>query len=134
MLNWFGDWSDGALYQVGTEFTSRIELDRARWSAPDTLPVAYEGLPAHPSHRETVVNAFVYVHQTLHKANSRLAKRGGRTTTITPRHYLDFINHFVKLYNEKRSDLEEQQLHLNVGLNKISETVEQVRKMKYFCG
>lgn len=45
-------------------------------------------------------------------------------------HYLDFINHFVKLYNEKRSDLEEQQLHLNVGLNKIAETVEQVEEMQ----
>ena len=32
----------------------------------------------------------------------------------------------MKLFNEKRSDLEEQQLHLNVGLNKIRETVEQV--------
>ena len=32
----------------------------------------------------------------------------------------------VKLYNEKRSDLEEQQLHLNVGLQKIRETVDQV--------
>lgn len=55
---------------------------------------------------------------------------------ITPRHYLDFIHHFVKLHNEKRSDLEEQQLHLNVGLNKIAETVEQVRcsetKKKHF--
>lgn len=49
---------------------------------------------------------------------------------ITPRHYLDFINHFVKLYQEKRSDLEEQQLHLNVGLSKIAETVEQVEEMQ----
>lgn len=46
------------------------------------------------------------------------------------RHYLDFINHFVKLYNEKRSELEEQQLHLNVGLGKIAETVEQVEQMQ----
>jgi len=49
---------------------------------------------------------------------------------ITPRHYLDFINHYVKLFNEKRSDLEEQQLHLNVGLNKIRETVEQVEELQ----
>lgn len=49
---------------------------------------------------------------------------------ITPRHFLDFIHHFVKLYSEKRSDLEEQQLHLNVGLNKIAETVEQVEEMQ----
>ena len=33
----------------------------------------------------------------------------------------------MKLFNEKRSDLEEQQLHLNVGLQKIRETVDQVR-------
>lgn len=49
---------------------------------------------------------------------------------ITPRHYLDFINHFVKLHKEKRVELEEQQLHLNVGLSKIAETVEQVEEMQ----
>lgn len=35
----------------------------------------------------------------------------------------------VKLFNEKRSDLEEQQLHLNVGLQKIRETVDQVNSL-----
>lgn len=46
---------------------------------------------------------------------------------ITPRHYLDFINHYADLFHEKRSELEEQQMHLNVGLRKIKETVDQVR-------
>ena len=72
----------------------------------------------------------VYVHQTLHKANARAVKRGGRIMAITPRHFLDFINHFVKLCAEKRSGLEEEQLHLNVGLNKIAETVGQVEEMQ----
>ena len=36
----------------------------------------------------------------------------------------------VKLYNEKRQNLEEQQLHLNVGLQKIRETVEQVEELQ----
>ena len=52
----------------------------------------------HPSHREAVINAFVYVHQTLHQANERLAKKGGRVMAITPRHYLDFINHYVSMW------------------------------------
>ncbi|XP_049810824.1 dynein heavy chain, cytoplasmic isoform X3 [Schistocerca nitens] len=130
VLNWFGDWSDGALFQVGREFTNRVDLERPSWKAPDFFPTAYAGLPASPTHRDAVINACVYVHQTLHKANARLAKRGARTMAITPRHYLDFIHHFVKLYNEKRSDLEEQQLHLNVGLSKIAETVEQVEEMQ----
>jgi dynein heavy chain 1 len=101
-----------------------------QYIAPDHLPVAYDGLPPQPQHREAVINACVYVHQTLHKANSRLMKRGGRTTAVTPRHYLDFIHHYVKLYTEKREDLEEQQLHLNVGLQKIRETVEQVEELQ----
>ena len=36
----------------------------------------------------------------------------------------------MKLYNEKRSDLEEQQHHLNIGLRKIRETVEQVEELQ----
>ena len=36
----------------------------------------------------------------------------------------------MKLYIEKRSDLEEQQLHLNVGLQKIRETVDQVEELQ----
>ena len=36
----------------------------------------------------------------------------------------------VKLYNEKRSDLKEQQRHLNVGLQKIRETVDQVEELQ----
>ena len=36
----------------------------------------------------------------------------------------------MKLFNEKRSDLEEQQLHLNVGLQKIRDTVTQVQDLQ----
>ncbi|XP_046600571.1 dynein heavy chain, cytoplasmic isoform X5 [Neodiprion lecontei] len=130
VLNWFGDWSDNALFQVGKEFTNRVDLEKPTWRSPDFFPSSCLLIPTQPSHRDAVINACVYVHQTLHKANTRLAKRGGRTMAITPRHYLDFIHHFVKLYQEKRSDLEEQQLHLNVGLGKIAETVEQVEEMQ----
>ena len=65
--------------------------------APDMVPLAYPDLPRPPSHRQASVNAFVFVHQTLHQANARLAKRGGATMTLTPRHYLDFVSHYVSL-------------------------------------
>ncbi|XP_018494643.2 dynein heavy chain, cytoplasmic [Galendromus occidentalis] len=130
VLNWFGDWSDEALYQVGLEFTKRLDIDRLDYRQPDYFPVAVSQLETPVNYRQAIVNAFVYVHQTLHKASTRLAKRGGRQTTITPRHYLDFISHYVKLFNEKRSELEDEQLHLNIGLHKIRETVDQVEEMQ----
>jgi dynein heavy chain 1 len=134
VLNWFGDWSDQALYQVGSELTQSVDLDRANFAAPDTLPVAYRGLNLPPSHREAVVNAMVYVHHSMHKVNSRLLKQQNRKTYLTPRHFLDFVAQFVKLYNEKREDLEEQQRHLNVGLEKLHETVEKVRDLRQSLG
>ena len=36
----------------------------------------------------------------------------------------------VKLYHKKRSDLEKLQHHLNVGLQKIRETLEQVDNLQ----
>ncbi|CAH8838540.1 unnamed protein product [Trichobilharzia szidati] len=131
VLNWFGDWSLEAYYQVGKEFTSKMDMERPDYKVPDIIPSVVEGLlPEFPSFREMVSNAFVFVHQTLHEANHRLQKRGARTMWITPRHFLDFIAHFVRLMTEKRADLEEQQLHLHIGLQKIKETVEQVEVMQ----
>ncbi|CAM9594499.1 unnamed protein product [Lampetra planeri] len=130
VLNWFGDWSTEALYQVGKEFTGKMDLEKPSYIAPDSVPAAYDRLPQPPSHREAIVNACVFVHLTLHQANARLAKRGGRTVAITPRHYLDFIGHYAELFGEKRSELEEQQMHLNVGLRKIKETVDQVEELR----
>jgi len=130
VLNWFGDWSTGALYQVGQSFTSKVDLERSSYKAPDYLPVVYENLPMPPTHRDVIVNAMVFVHHTLHKAGEKVVARGGRSMAITPRSYLDFINHYMKLFNEKRTDLEEQQLHLNVGLQKIRDTVQQVEDLQ----
>ena len=41
---------------------------------------------------------------------------------ITPRDFLDLIKHFVELLGEKKEELEEQQYHLNVGLDKLRQT------------
>ncbi len=129
VLNWFGDWADTALYQVGKEFTLKVDLEKTSWIAPDFLPSVSEGIEV-GNHREAVISSMVYVHKTLHEVNNRSLKRGQRIMAITPRHFLDFIQHFVRLYHEKRSGLEEEQLHLHVGLGKIAETVEQVEEMQ----
>ena len=130
VLNWFGDWSDQALFQVGSELTQSVDLDRANFVAPDTIPVAHRGLNLPPSHREVVVNAMVYIHFSLHYFNKKLQRQQNKVTYLTPRHFLDFVAQYVKLYNEKREDLEEQQRHLNVGLEKLRETVDKVRDLR----
>lgn len=123
VLNWFGDWSDRAVYQVGYELTCKLDLENPGYVAPASLPSgAMNCLPALVDHRSAVVNVCVYVHKAVQRAAKRLLKREGRSTVITPRHFLEFIHQVVAIYNEKRSNLEEQQVHLNVGLEKIKDT------------
>jgi dynein heavy chain 1 len=68
-----------------------------QYVAPGILPMAYEGLPPAPTHRDMVSNAFVFIHQTARQVNERLVKRGARVTSITPCHYLDCISHMVQM-------------------------------------
>ncbi|KAK4494288.1 hypothetical protein PRZ48_014586 [Zasmidium cellare] len=130
VLNWFGDWSDQALYQVAFELTQSVDIDKGNYSAPDSLPIAFDQLEMPLSHRDAVVNAMVHVHHSLRSFNDRLKRQQNKTTFLTPRQFLDFVAQFVKLFNEKRDDLEEQQRHLNVGLDKLRETVEKVSELK----
>ncbi|KAH3017968.1 hypothetical protein KXW60_006798 [Aspergillus fumigatus] len=130
VLNWMGDWSDQALFQVGSELTQSLDLDKPNFVAPDSIPVAYRDLSLPASHRDAVVNSMVYIHYSLQRFNQRLQKQQGKTTFLTPRHYLDFVAQYVKLFNEKREDLEEQQRHLNVGLEKLRDTVDKVSDLR----
>jgi dynein heavy chain 1 len=63
-----------------------MDLDVSGWRVPDFFPTVVDGLPLPPSHRDAIVNAFVYVHQTLHKTNVRLLRRGSHAMAITPRY------------------------------------------------
>lgn len=130
VLNWLGDWSDQALFQVGMELTHSVDLDRPGFVAPDSISVAFRDLSLPASHRDAVVNAMVYIHHSLSRFNQRLIKQQGRLTYLTPRHYLDFVAQCVRLFDEKREDLEDQQRHLNVGLEKLRDTVDKVRDLR----
>ena len=130
VLNWFGDWSDQALYQVGMELTKSVDMDRKEYNAPAGMEIAYRELPMPPNHRDAIVNGMVHIHYSLHRFNARLQKQQQKVTYLTPRHFLDFTDQFVKLHGEKREELEEQQRHLNVGLDKIRETASKVTVLK----
>ncbi|KAK5121795.1 hypothetical protein LTR85_004670 [Meristemomyces frigidus] len=130
VLNWFGDWSDQALYQVAYELSQSIDIEKANFSAPDSLPIEFDQLEMPLSHRDAVVNAMVHVHHSMGGFNDRLQRQQNKMTYLTPRQFLDFVAQFVQLFNEKRDDLEEEQRHLNVGLEKLHETVDKVSDLK----
>ncbi|KAJ3411544.1 hypothetical protein HDV05_002063 [Chytridiales sp. JEL 0842] len=130
VMDWFGNWSDQAFFQVGKEFTDTLDFDNQTYKPPPDFPLAYRDLPLPPSYRLAIVNAFVYVHFSLDQLNAKIMKRSIRKNYTTPRHFLDFINQYVKLFHEKKEELEEQQRHLNVGLDKLRDTVVKVEELR----
>ncbi|PVU91581.1 hypothetical protein BB561_004323 [Smittium simulii] len=130
VLDWFGDWNDQALYQVGTEFTLTLDLDNQNYDAPETLELYYNQIPSNPTYRMVIANAFVAIHKSLFEVNNVLSRNTGKVNFCTPRHYLDFIQHYIRLFNDRQTDLEEQQRHLNVGLDKLNSTVQQVKELR----
>ena len=130
VLDWFGDWNDQAFYQVGLEYTDILDLDKQNYHQPSSFPLVFKELPLPVTYRNAMINSFVHVHHSLYEIRSKLLKYQSKHIFVTPRHYLDFINHFVRLFNLKRDDLEEQQRHLNIGVDKLKDTVLTVEEMR----
>lgn len=131
VLNWMGDWSDQALYQTCREMTSTLDLEEPLdFESPSSTAIYCSSISLPMIYRDAVANAFVMVHKSLHEINSKFYHRYERINYITPRHYLDFISHFVKLFDEKREQLEDNQRHLNMGLEKLEETYIQVEELR----
>jgi dynein heavy chain 1 len=129
VINWFGDWTPRAFYRVGCELTAQLDLEDPTYTPPSDFPSAISGFSPQ-SFREAVVCAFVYVHQSLQETCMRVHDREERKTHITPRHYLSFIKHFASLLTQKQTALEDLQVHISVGLQKLAGTVQQVEELR----
>lgn len=114
VIDWFGDWSKEALYQVGEAFTRDIHL----------------GAQEMTENHQNFVNCIVRNHNIVVEASTKLEKATGRKNFITPRHYLDYIHQFRNLFFEKRQEVQDQQLHMNIGLKNLTETEQEVSRLQ----
>ena len=80
--------------------------------------------------RQAIVAAMVNVHENTKVTCDQNNKEALCKNYLSPRDFLDLISNFVKIVHEKRSGLEEQQLHINIGLDKLKLTQEQVAELK----
>jgi dynein heavy chain 1 len=139
VVDWFGEWSHSALLQVGYEFTRDLDLGDVVVDAkgkvmttPQEIEAEKKAFRAVPgSRRDAIVKMLVYVHESVRDMMETLARlHAGRSSYVTPRHFLDFIRHYHQLCGDKREQLEDQQRHLTKGLSQIRQTEEQVLQLR----
>lgn len=142
VIDWFGTWGDKALAEVGKEFTLRLDLGDTEavggaWGIGEGEPLmqrvedVFEG-QNRGSLRQAVVAALVDLHRiTKDQAEEAGSAASSVTRTfMSPRDYLALIQNFVSCLNNRRETVEDQQLHINAGLEKLRQTQDNVAELK----
>ena len=74
--------------------------------------------------RDIIADVLSYIHRFVPDYRSTLCYER------TPNDYLNLVHIFSKLFTKKQQELEDNQRHITVGLDKLRETVIQVDKLK----
>lgn len=107
-IDWFFPWPEQALYAVASVFIS-----------PDNQLIPEDK-------RQEVVSHIVMVHLDVVKSSKLFQQRLRRNNYVTPKNYLDFINSYLKLLEEKDKYILALCERLQGGLQKIAEASEQL--------
>lgn len=118
VLSWMGDWTDSALREVGSAVIGGIPLDQSSYQVPDSVN-AVSSKPI-VTFRDAIVEFLLHVHRSSLEYDAK----------IGPHKFVELSELFVKLFSKGESELEENQRHTNVGLDKLKETVLEVRQMR----
>jgi dynein heavy chain 1 len=146
VVDWFGTWGNKAMGEVGKEFTLRLDMGDAEsaggsWGIGDgevlmaRVSEVFVGA-ASGGLRQAIVAALVDMHNTAKEtAEDGAAQASSITRTfLSPRDYLTLIQNFVSSLNKRREEVEDEQLHVNAGLEKLRQTQENVAELRQSLG
>ncbi|SBS80798.1 dynein heavy chain, putative [Plasmodium ovale] len=133
VIDWFGDWPYSALLQVASEFTDNLDLPDKNFHIEkiETDDIPIRGNVTYKDRKYYFLSrAIVQIHNSVVRVNNILLKKGSKYNYMTPRDFLDFIKHFLKIIEEKKEEISGQKKHLNCGLNKLKDTEVQVAELR----
>ncbi|BBN19721.1 hypothetical protein Mp_8g13060 [Marchantia polymorpha subsp. ruderalis] len=114
-IDWFDEWPEEALLTVSNHFLAAVDLGN------DLV-------------KKKVASMCVSIHTSVSDMATKFFNELRRKYYITPKSYLDCVNLYVELLNEKRIEsLAAQDRFIN-GLNKLKETNELIATMKIELG
>ncbi|XP_068013204.1 dynein axonemal heavy chain 10, partial [Melanerpes formicivorus] len=106
-IDWFLPWPRQALHAVAQSFVGNNKR-----------------IPSEIS--ESVIEHMVMVHESVGDFSKRFLQKLRRSNHVTPKNYLDFINNYSRLLNEKNEFILAQCKRLEGGLDKLKEASVQL--------
>ncbi|KAJ1555212.1 Dynein heavy chain 6, axonemal, partial [Nowakowskiella sp. JEL0078] len=110
-IDWFDEWPRDALLSVSHRFFEFVDLGSSEM-------------------RERISEMCVEIHASVGEMAGRFYAELRRRYYTTPTSYLELINLYISLLQEKRKELGSARDRLRNGLNKLTETNELVAKMQ----
>ncbi|KAK3803952.1 hypothetical protein RRG08_059815 [Elysia crispata] len=109
-INWFQTWPDDALEAVADHFLAKVEME--------------------PSERHGVTSMCKYFHQATQTLSTRFLHELDRHNYVTPTSYLELINTFKTLLQQKREQVMIMKNRYVVGLEKLALAAGEVSVMQ----
>lgn len=144
VVDWFGTWDNKAMAEVGKEFTQKLDMGDAEsvggafgiGEGESLMKQVEDAFDGNSGLRQAVVAAMVSLHQIAMASAGEAALEASSIarTFLSPRDYLALIHNFVSCLNDRREKVEDEQLHVNAGLDKLRQTQENVAELKAGLG
>ncbi|XP_055959532.1 dynein axonemal heavy chain 2-like, partial [Patella vulgata] len=112
-IDWFSEWPQDALLEVGNKYLSETSLGSEE---DDKL-------------KPQVAAMFSIMHKSVSEYSQRMLAEMRRHNYVTPTNYLELVSGYKKLLFEKRKELGDAANKLRNGLSKIDDTREKVQNM-----
>ena len=109
-IDYFHTWPSDALQEVAIKFLADVKMDEEK-------------------HRDSVAKVFAITHLSVITASAKMVEELSRYNYVTPTNYLELVKGYLTLLDEKRTELGEQRFKLSNGLQKLTESKEQVEVM-----
>ncbi|XP_066581151.1 dynein axonemal heavy chain 2 [Prorops nasuta] len=116
-IDWFLEWPEEALLEVGNKFLMNLNL---------TLTIT---APLQDTMRNGVASVFALMHQTVSRYSRRMAVEMKRHYYVTSMNFLELVTSYKEMLETKRNNLKDQANKLRNGLFKIDDTKVKVNEM-----
>lgn len=111
-MDWFQRWPKDALIAVADHFLSNFNIEC-------TAEV-----------KKQVIQTMGLIHDGVAESCVSYFQRYRRSTHVTPKSYLSFINGYKTIYSDKKNEIGELAERMNTGLEKLIEAGQQVALLK----
>ncbi|KAL0210609.1 hypothetical protein RCL1_005045 [Eukaryota sp. TZLM3-RCL] len=127
-IDWFTEWPDEALQSVAASTFADLKLIERSKSISDSERDLIEA--QENDLRKGIVNVCVVIHQSVEKKSLQYKDELRRHNYVTPTSYLELLSTFSALLREKSNELKQGKHRLEVGVNTIIRTSEEVDLLK----